>query len=340
MREGRIVGAITVGDWENLDRVREAIEQPRVVSFWDMRRFRSTGNLWLKSESPPIADWPPDAIVCGCLRVNRGTLSLAQLDGVRDRGRALRPHRRRDDVRLVQAALAELLGGDTGPPSTVNSTVPRDSVLPSTLRREPPSRTARAVTSPELAAQPRAPAAGGAQPRARAGVGAIAAPHDGAVARRGAARSLHADAAGRAAADGAADRADDEGLAVDHAATGGGRSRQGGLRAALAARLVPPPVQGRRKSARSCSSSPRSTRSPGSTRSTTSRRRSARPRTTRPASWWRIPRRRGARSNLRSRSSSSPRRLAPARTREHGLPARARDARRERVEQIALQAVS
>ena len=81
MRDGRIIGALSVGEWENLDRVREAIDQPRVVSFWDMRRFRSTGNLWLKSESPPVAEWPADALVCGCMRVSRGTLTLAQLDG-------------------------------------------------------------------------------------------------------------------------------------------------------------------------------------------------------------------------------------------------------------------
>lgn len=81
MRDGRIIGAVAVGEWENLDRVREAIDQPRVVSFWDMRRFRSTGNLWLKSESPPVAEWAADALVCGCMRVNRGTLTLAQLDG-------------------------------------------------------------------------------------------------------------------------------------------------------------------------------------------------------------------------------------------------------------------
>ena len=143
MREGRIVGAITVGDWENLDRVREAIEQPRVVSFWDMRRFRSTGNLWLKSESPPIGDWPPDAIVCGCLRVNRGTLSLAQLDGCATVDELCARTGAGTMCGSCKPLLAELLGGDTGPPSTVNTTVTRDSVPPSTLRRDPPSRTAR-----------------------------------------------------------------------------------------------------------------------------------------------------------------------------------------------------
>jgi len=51
------------------------------MSFFDMRRFRSTGNLWPKSESQKVSDWAPDAIVCGCLKVNRGALSLAISQG-------------------------------------------------------------------------------------------------------------------------------------------------------------------------------------------------------------------------------------------------------------------
>jgi NADPH-dependent 2,4-dienoyl-CoA reductase/sulfur reductase-like enzyme/bacterioferritin-associated ferredoxin len=80
-RKGRLIGAVTVGDWENLDRIREVLRAPVDMSKLDMRRFRSTGNLWLKSESPKVSDWPPEALVCGCLQVNRGTLSQAQTNG-------------------------------------------------------------------------------------------------------------------------------------------------------------------------------------------------------------------------------------------------------------------
>src|SRR5512132_939255 len=134
MRDGRIVGAITVGDWENLDRVRDAIEQPRVVSFWDMRRFRSTGNLWLKSESPPIAEWPADALVCGCLRVNRGTLSLAQMDGCATVDELCARTGAGTMCGSCKPLLAELLGSsrDSVPPPTRD----RDSAPPSTLRRD------------------------------------------------------------------------------------------------------------------------------------------------------------------------------------------------------------
>jgi nitrite reductase (NADH) large subunit len=81
MRDGKIIGAISVGEWDNLDRVRSTVEELRLVSFWDMRRFRSTGNLWARSESPPVHQWDFDAAVCGCMRVSRGALSQAVADG-------------------------------------------------------------------------------------------------------------------------------------------------------------------------------------------------------------------------------------------------------------------
>jgi nitrite reductase (NADH) large subunit len=83
MHEGksRIAGAMAVGEWKNLDRVRDTIEQCRPVSFWDIRRFRSTGNLWLKSKMPPVAEWPAQTLVCSCMRVDRGTLTKAIVDG-------------------------------------------------------------------------------------------------------------------------------------------------------------------------------------------------------------------------------------------------------------------
>nr|WP_240807403.1 FAD-dependent oxidoreductase [Polyangium spumosum] len=80
VRDGRLIGAVTVGEWDNLDRIRELLKAPLPLSFWDMRRFRGTGNLWPKSESAPVTEWAEDAIVCGCLRVTRGALALA-IDG-------------------------------------------------------------------------------------------------------------------------------------------------------------------------------------------------------------------------------------------------------------------
>jgi nitrite reductase (NADH) large subunit len=76
-RQGRLIGAVTIGDWDNLDRIREALLSPAPMSFWDMRRFRSSGNLFPREESKKVTEWSDDAIVCGCVRVTRGQLSMA-----------------------------------------------------------------------------------------------------------------------------------------------------------------------------------------------------------------------------------------------------------------------
>ena len=75
------MGALAVGEWADLDRVRDAIDEPKGPSFWDLRRFRSTGSLWETSESPPVYEWPADALVCGCLGVRRGALRDAEAEG-------------------------------------------------------------------------------------------------------------------------------------------------------------------------------------------------------------------------------------------------------------------
>ncbi|MFT3770822.1 MAG: FAD-dependent oxidoreductase [Minicystis sp.] len=79
--EGRIIGAIAVGAWDDLVRIEDALAEPRSFSFWDLRRFRGTGTLFLKSESPPVHEWPAEALVCGCLGVRRGALTEAELAG-------------------------------------------------------------------------------------------------------------------------------------------------------------------------------------------------------------------------------------------------------------------
>ena len=81
LRDNRIAGALAVGEWDDLPRIEDALHEPRSFSFWDMRRFRGTGTLWLKSESPPVHEWPEDALVCGCLGVRRGALTEAELAG-------------------------------------------------------------------------------------------------------------------------------------------------------------------------------------------------------------------------------------------------------------------
>lgn len=71
----RIIGAIAVGEWDELGRIQEAIIKNRITPPWTVAKFKSTGNLWPQTESNEVAQWPAATVVCNCTGVTRGELS-------------------------------------------------------------------------------------------------------------------------------------------------------------------------------------------------------------------------------------------------------------------------
>lgn len=80
-RNNRLVGAVAIGAWPELNRVQEAVLKGRKVWFWELWRFKKTGLLWGEESESPVTEWPSKAIVCQCMNVNRGTLSSAVISG-------------------------------------------------------------------------------------------------------------------------------------------------------------------------------------------------------------------------------------------------------------------
>ncbi|MCH9806688.1 MAG: FAD-dependent oxidoreductase [Alphaproteobacteria bacterium] len=74
LKRGRLVGAIALGDWTELNRLQETIKSHGLVYSWQLRRFRSTGLVWPKSEPKSVKDWPRAATVCNCTGVTRGQI--------------------------------------------------------------------------------------------------------------------------------------------------------------------------------------------------------------------------------------------------------------------------
>ena len=97
---GRIRGAVGIGQWPGVNRFHEAVEQQRRIWPWQISRFINEGMLWNDIESESVIDWPATAIVCNCTGVTRG-----QLDSARKRG----------------ATTAEQLAHDTGASSVCGS---------------------------------------------------------------------------------------------------------------------------------------------------------------------------------------------------------------------------
>lgn len=81
IRRGRAVGAVVVGDWPELGRVREAVIEQRRIWPWQRWRLRRTGRVWPEQAGRSVRQWPADAVVCNCRGVDRGTLCRALDNG-------------------------------------------------------------------------------------------------------------------------------------------------------------------------------------------------------------------------------------------------------------------
>lgn len=164
VRNGRLIGAVTIGDWENLERVRELLKSPLPLSFWDMRRFRGTGDLWAKSESPPVAEWPPEAVVCGCLRITRGAIGQAIADGYSTVEDVCSQTKAGTLCGSCKPLISELLGLE-GPNSLQPTDAPNSQLGDAPISRREGIRSRREASRSrmDLMAIPRDPAAFGSQ---------------------------------------------------------------------------------------------------------------------------------------------------------------------------------
>lgn len=78
---GRIRGAIAVGEMRGLNRLQEAVINERKIWFWQINRFLKEGYLWPDTESENVIDWPANAIICNCTGVTRSRLDEAKRAG-------------------------------------------------------------------------------------------------------------------------------------------------------------------------------------------------------------------------------------------------------------------
>ena len=74
---GKLVGAIATGEWNELERVQEAVSHQRRIWAWQIKRFKSKGFIWPEDTSKDVSQWPANATICNCSGVTRGQLSAA-----------------------------------------------------------------------------------------------------------------------------------------------------------------------------------------------------------------------------------------------------------------------
>jgi nitrite reductase (NADH) large subunit len=77
----RIVGATSVGVWDESERVHQALVDGTPIRFWQLRRFRREGRLWPAELAPDPVMWPDSVMVCACMGVTRGMVRQALAEG-------------------------------------------------------------------------------------------------------------------------------------------------------------------------------------------------------------------------------------------------------------------
>ncbi|MEN1678947.1 MAG: FAD-dependent oxidoreductase [Planctomycetota bacterium] len=81
VEDGRLIGAIGVGDWPERERLSGVIATRGRVSTRQTRRFVESGSLWGVGEGASVLEWPASSTICSCLNISRGQLTDAMQAG-------------------------------------------------------------------------------------------------------------------------------------------------------------------------------------------------------------------------------------------------------------------
>ncbi len=74
---GRLVGALGVGNWPEVNQVQQAVRERARLWPWQVRRFGRQGRAFSDRQSSSVLLWPAAATVCNCTGVTRGQLGDA-----------------------------------------------------------------------------------------------------------------------------------------------------------------------------------------------------------------------------------------------------------------------
>jgi len=81
LRNGRLRGAIAVGNWEEVGKIQQLVAREGRIWPWQLRRFVRTGILLGEKVPDSVAAWPSAATICNCTGVTRGQLGQAVSGG-------------------------------------------------------------------------------------------------------------------------------------------------------------------------------------------------------------------------------------------------------------------
>jgi nitrite reductase (NADH) large subunit len=111
IRRRRIVGALGVGAWSDVNRIQQAVRAGGRIWPWQAWRFARTGRLRREGAPAPVGLWPAAATVCNCTGVTRGRLGDAIVQGAASIDALTRETSAGSVCGTCRPLLQELLGG-------------------------------------------------------------------------------------------------------------------------------------------------------------------------------------------------------------------------------------
>lgn len=111
VRRWRVVGALGVGEWDEVNLIQQAVRDRALVLPWHSRRFARTGRLYPPRAPTSVTQWPAAATVCNCTGVTRGQLGTAIAHGATELDALMRETSASTVCGSCRPLLQELLGG-------------------------------------------------------------------------------------------------------------------------------------------------------------------------------------------------------------------------------------
>ena len=81
--EHKVVGAVLVGNWDEQNKIKQAVDSQLTVTDKQLAKFVDSGYLFENVKQPSVKELPEDYLVCLCQSVSRGELSAAIKAGCR-----------------------------------------------------------------------------------------------------------------------------------------------------------------------------------------------------------------------------------------------------------------
>jgi nitrite reductase (NADH) large subunit len=112
----RLVGALGVGEWPEVNRIQQAIRDRALLPPWRAWRFRRSGRLFPEGQPVPVTLWPAAATVCNCTGVTRGQLGEAIAHGAGSVDALMRETSASTVCGTCRPLLQDLVGGKAAHP--------------------------------------------------------------------------------------------------------------------------------------------------------------------------------------------------------------------------------